>query len=161
MLEAYGSERLWGSFVYRVLVHCAGSFPWKKSVWQVPPRVAFFTWTASLGKILTTDNLRRMNIMLMSWCCMCKADGLFLHCAIAQDLWDMIFSLFGLHWAMPQQVTDLLACWQGRLGRNRHYVIWQANPHCVLWCLWRERNARTFKGCKRNILELRVVNGIH
>jgi hypothetical protein len=30
------------------------SFPWK-SIWKVkvPPRVAFFVWTATLGKILT------------------------------------------------------------------------------------------------------------
>ena len=33
-------------------------FPWKM-VWQskVLPRVAFFSWTAALGKILITDNL--------------------------------------------------------------------------------------------------------
>ena len=34
------------------------SFPWK-IVWQskIPPRVVFFSWTASLHKILTTGNL--------------------------------------------------------------------------------------------------------
>uniref|UniRef100_A0A2N9I8D0 non-specific serine/threonine protein kinase n=1 Tax=Fagus sylvatica TaxID=28930 RepID=A0A2N9I8D0_FAGSY len=31
---------------------------------KVPPRVAFFTWLASLGKLLTADNLRRQNIIL-------------------------------------------------------------------------------------------------
>uniref|UniRef100_A0A2N9I0Y1 Protein kinase domain-containing protein n=1 Tax=Fagus sylvatica TaxID=28930 RepID=A0A2N9I0Y1_FAGSY len=31
---------------------------------RVPPRVAFFTWLASLGKVLTADNLRRQNIIL-------------------------------------------------------------------------------------------------
>ena len=37
-----------------------GSFPWKM-IWKsrAPPRVAFFVWTATLGKILTIDNLRR------------------------------------------------------------------------------------------------------
>ena len=36
------------------------SFPWKM-IWKlkVPPRVAFFSWSASLGKILTTDNLHK------------------------------------------------------------------------------------------------------
>jgi hypothetical protein len=36
-----------------------GHFPWK-SIWKakVPPRVAFFIWTSSLGRILTMDNLR-------------------------------------------------------------------------------------------------------
>ena len=34
------------------------SFPWRM-IWQskVPPQMAFFSWSASLGKILTTDNL--------------------------------------------------------------------------------------------------------
>ena len=36
------------------------SFPWKM-IWQskVPPKVVFFSWSASLGKILTIDNLRK------------------------------------------------------------------------------------------------------
>uniref|UniRef100_A0A2N9FNC6 Reverse transcriptase zinc-binding domain-containing protein n=1 Tax=Fagus sylvatica TaxID=28930 RepID=A0A2N9FNC6_FAGSY len=35
-------------------------FPWK-SIWAVkaPPRVAFFIWTATWGRILTCDNLMR------------------------------------------------------------------------------------------------------
>jgi hypothetical protein len=54
---------------------------------------------------------------------MCKVDGesmdhLVLHCAMARDLWDMVFSLFRIQWAMPRRVVDLLACWQGRLGRH-------------------------------------------
>ena len=40
-------------------------FP-RKMMWQskVPPRVAFFSWTAALGKILTTDNLWKRHIMV-------------------------------------------------------------------------------------------------
>uniref|UniRef100_A0A2N9HT72 Reverse transcriptase zinc-binding domain-containing protein n=1 Tax=Fagus sylvatica TaxID=28930 RepID=A0A2N9HT72_FAGSY len=42
-----------------------GLFPWK-SIWKVkvPPRVAFFSWTAALWKILTADNLRRRGLIL-------------------------------------------------------------------------------------------------
>ena len=41
------------------------SFPWRM-IWQskVPPRVAFFSWSASLGKILTTDNLRKSCVIV-------------------------------------------------------------------------------------------------
>ena len=41
------------------------SFPWKM-VWQskVPPQVAFFSWTAALGKILTIDNLWKRGTLL-------------------------------------------------------------------------------------------------
>lgn len=44
---------------YKVLSNpIQSSFPWK-SIWKVkvPLRVAFFVWTATLGKILTLDNL--------------------------------------------------------------------------------------------------------
>ena len=114
---------------YRALVPCVGNFPWK-SIWQgkVPPRVDFFAWTAYLGRVLTANNLRRWKIILMSWCCMCKVDGksvnhLFLHYTIAQGLWFMVFSLFGIHWVIPRRVMDLLACWQGRLGRHRNRLF--------------------------------------
>ncbi len=40
----------------------AVNFPWK-SIWKprVPTRVVFFLWTATLGRILTVDNLRKKN----------------------------------------------------------------------------------------------------
>ena len=43
-------------------------FPWEM-VWQskVPPRVAFFSWTAALGKILTTDILWIRHIAVLDW----------------------------------------------------------------------------------------------
>ena len=42
------------------------SFPWNK-IWQskVPPRVAFFSWFASLGKILTTNNLHKRCVLVL------------------------------------------------------------------------------------------------
>jgi hypothetical protein len=56
---------------------------------------------AFLGKILTAENLRRRRVILVSWCCMCKADGesvdhLLLHCVYAKELWDMDFAMFGM-----------------------------------------------------------------
>jgi hypothetical protein len=68
------------------------SFPWK-SIWHVraPSRVSFFVWTVALGKILTHDNLRRRNIGVVEWCCMCKKSGefiehLLLQCDVAWDI---------------------------------------------------------------------------
>ena len=40
-----------------------------------PPRVAFFSWSALLGKILTTDNLCKRRIIVIDWCYMCKRCG--------------------------------------------------------------------------------------
>uniref|UniRef100_A0A2N9FSF4 Reverse transcriptase zinc-binding domain-containing protein n=1 Tax=Fagus sylvatica TaxID=28930 RepID=A0A2N9FSF4_FAGSY len=94
-----------------------------KSIWKakVPPRVAFFTWTAALGRILTVENLRRRHVILVSWCCMCKADGesvdhLLLHCVYAKELWDLVLAMFGMCWVMPGSVRELLAAWQGKMA---------------------------------------------
>ena len=89
------------------------SFHWKM-IWKlkVPPRVAFFTWSASLGKILTTDNLRKWRVLVLDWCYMCKncgelVDHFLLHCLIACELWSLVFCLFGIHWLC---LTRLLSC---------------------------------------------------
>ena len=147
---------------YRHLVRIGGcSFPWK-SIWKskAPPRVSFFIWVAALGKILTAENLQRRHIILVSWCCLCKMDGesvdhLLLHCPFSREIWDMFFALFGVHWVMPGKILVLLACWQGCFGRHRHYVIWKCIPHCLMWCLWHERNSRQFEGRERSMADLK------
>jgi hypothetical protein len=74
----------------------------------------FFAWLAVLGKILTTDSLRKQRIIIVKWCCMYKKSGesvdhLLLYCAVACALWDSIFNLFGLDRVIPRQVVDLFA----------------------------------------------------
>jgi hypothetical protein len=82
---------------------------------------------------------------------MCKRSGelidhLLLHCPIAQELWLLVFSLFRVQRVMPRGVMELLACCKVGLGWSRYLLIWQAVPHYLFWCLWRERNARCFEG---------------
>ena len=83
-------------------------------IWQskVSPRVAFFAWFASLGKILTTDNLCKRRVLVLDWCYMCKRcgesmDHFLLHCPIAWELWHLVFCLFGIHWVTPHTVIEL------------------------------------------------------
>jgi hypothetical protein len=50
-------------------------------------RVVFFVWTMALKKILTLDNLRKRNIIVVDWCGMCKKSEesinlLLLHCEV-------------------------------------------------------------------------------
>ena len=149
---------------YRVLSRIAGySFPWK-SIWQpnVPLRVSFFVWVATLGNILTAENLRKRHIILVSWCCLCKVDGktvdhLLLHCHFSREVWDIIFALFSVQWVMPGTIIELLACWQGCFGLHKLNGIWNCIPHCLLWCLWRERNSRQFEGSARSLTNLKTI----
>jgi hypothetical protein len=121
---------------YKVLAgRRAQPFPWKP-IWKskVPPRVAFFVWTAAKGKILTMDNLRKRGICIVDWCCLCKKSGespdhLLLHCSYAQALWSFAFSLFGISWVMPAKITDLLTSWMGGFGKSWEGLV----NHVRLW----------------------------
>ena len=112
--------------------------------------MAFFVWAAALGKCLTIDNLRKRKVCILDWCYICKCncesvDHLFLHCPVVLELWNMVFGLFGVYWAMPLSIVGLFACWQGRFGHHRNGDIWMVVPHCLLWCIWKERNSRCFE----------------
>lgn len=70
------------------------SLPWK-SRWrvQVSLKVALFTWTAALGKILMIDNLHHRKVYVIEWCYMCKKavesiDHLLLHYDYHGEMWS-------------------------------------------------------------------------
>jgi hypothetical protein len=76
--------------------------------------MAFFTWSATPGKILTIDNLKNRHVIVVNKCCLCKRNGqavdqLLLHCKVACALWNAIFIHFGMSWVMPNQMVDLFA----------------------------------------------------
>uniref|UniRef100_A0A2N9IJZ1 Reverse transcriptase domain-containing protein n=1 Tax=Fagus sylvatica TaxID=28930 RepID=A0A2N9IJZ1_FAGSY len=138
------------SYHYALIDRRGVRFPWK-SIWRVkaPPRVAFFVWTATWGRILTCDNLMRRGYMMAGWCCMCCCDGetvdhLLLHCSAVQKLWNYVFLTFRVHWVVPRQVADLLFGWHNWFGKH-HSHIWNLIPLCLMWTVWRERNLRTFE----------------
>jgi hypothetical protein len=140
-------------------------FPWK-SVWrtQAPSRVAFFAWSAALGKILTADNLRKRKIIIVDRCHLCKRDGetvdhLLLHCDVASTLWNHVFSRFGMSWVMPRRVVDLFSCWW-KAGRSRSAAVLKMVPICILWCVWKERNTRCFEDLE-NSMEIIVASFLH
>jgi hypothetical protein len=60
-------------------------------------------------------------MVLINSCGMCKKDEesidhLLLHCECAKFLWNAFFTCFGLAWAMPQGVVNLLQCWWSRVA---------------------------------------------
>ena len=84
-----------------------------------------FSWTVTLGKILTLDRLWNKGVTIMDWCYICKRRGesvnhLLLHCPFAFKLWSMVWVLFGVIWVMPQSVANIFASWQGPFGRHRN-----------------------------------------
>ena len=83
-------------------------------------------------------------------------DHLLIHCSITRDLWAMVFGVFGVQWVMLKSVLDMMACWQGSVGRYLNVKIWKAVPHCLMWCFWKVRNARSFEGCERSFRDLKL-----
>ncbi|KAK9988965.1 hypothetical protein SO802_029204 [Lithocarpus litseifolius] len=125
-------------------------FPWK-AIWRVkaPRRVSFFVWCVAWNKILTGDNLRLRNLDFVDWCILCRRCGetvshLFLQCEWAYRLWSFVFITFGMCWVIPKSITDVLFGWWNWLGKHSSQV-WNLVPSCILWCIWTERNRRTFE----------------
>ena len=46
-------------------------------------------------------------------------------------------------------VLDFLFSWWNWLGKNASY-IWNIVPICLMWCIWREHNWRTFEDLDRS-----------
>uniref|UniRef100_A0A2N9EX59 Reverse transcriptase domain-containing protein n=1 Tax=Fagus sylvatica TaxID=28930 RepID=A0A2N9EX59_FAGSY len=147
---------------YRDILPPSGlTLPWK-SIWRAkaPPRMAFFVWTAALGRILTTNNLRRRRVIVLDYCWLCKSNGesishLLLHCSYATEIWNFFVNIFGISWVMPFGIVDLLSCWGGGCRNTRIRKVWDMVPLCIFWCIWWERNTRCFEGMERNVLELK------
>lgn len=74
-------------------------------VWKTnaPPRVVAFGWLVTLGKVLTMDNIKKRNVILVNRCPMCfadveSADHLFLSCRFAHSLWMKVVGWFECAW---------------------------------------------------------------
>ena len=57
---------------------------------------------------------------------------------------------------MPHTITELFESWQGKFGQHHNVDVWRIVPHCLIWCIWRERNARGFESCERSMLEIKT-----
>ena len=91
----------------------------------MPPKVAFFAWEASWGKILTLEQLQRRRYSLANRCFLCLSevetvDHLLLHCVKTRALWNLLLSLFGMAWVLSSSIKETLLGWDGAfLGKTR------------------------------------------
>ena len=62
---------------------------------------------------------------------------------------------------MPHMVIGLFVSWQGMFGHHCNIDLWRLVPHCLFWCIWHERNARSFEGCEHSMLEIKYFFFTH
>ena len=122
-----------------------------KEVWgsYAPLRTRFFAWEAVWGKISTIDMLMRRGWSMANRCNLCKeneetANHILIHCGKTRDLWNLLFSSFGVVWVLPDSVRNLLLEWKMKGMGKKRSVVWKMAPICLFWCIWGERNRRTF-----------------
>jgi hypothetical protein len=52
-------------------------------------------------------------------------------------------------------VPELLTSWGALFGYGPAKEVWRLVSMCLMWCIWRERNARQFEDVKTSMMELR------
>ena len=124
---------------------------WKS---KAPTKLSFFIWTATLGNILTVNNLQRRQVVVEDW--WENYWSILLHCPVTQELWNMVSSLFRVHRVMPCVVVELLASWSSKFNRHKVKELWSMIPQFWIWGIWREWNGHTFKGDERSIHNLKL-----
>ena len=159
-------EKAWQFFMksyYKIITNDDHSFPWwmaKHVEGESSFKGGVFLLGLQLREILILDTLKRRNICLVNWCCMCQCseesvDHLLIHCTQVSSLCSLVFFLFGVSWVIPKHMVELLACWKGGFGCYLAADIWWAIPLCLMWTIWREQNLCTFEEKKHSILNLK------
>lgn len=128
-----------------------GMFLWHSvSKARVSSRVAFFVWTAVLDKILTANNLRYRNFVLVSRYFTCKVstesvDHVNFHSKTLGHDYELVRPSSG------DAIVLLWVIWMLTQGRGA------AIPYCLLWCIWRKWNARVFDDRERSLSEIPLI----
>jgi hypothetical protein len=150
-----GRGKLDSSSIYCLLKakqHAAdpsSKFIWKNSV---PPRIQFFMWLLSKGRIQCRANLYRKKIVQDQHCEACGAseettDHIILHCPFARDFWNEI----GI-----ADTTQIMAREIHEISAISGLPTTQYNTFIALccWQLWKRRNALVFRN---EVLSLRQI----
>ncbi|KAG2648901.1 hypothetical protein PVAP13_1NG072050 [Panicum virgatum] len=134
-----------------------GRWIWKN--WA-PQRVKFFTWLALKQRLWTADRRRRHGLDAHDICWLCDqeqetADHLLVNCSFAKQIWWNMLSWMDCACTFPMPM-ELHQWWkhirQMQVKERRRGL--DTLVMLILWCLWKERNARLFDNLSSNALEV-------
>ena len=87
---------------------------------------------------------------MVNRCNLCKeseelVDHILIHFVKTRELWTFLLAFFGVTWLFPNSVRNLLLQWKVKGLPKKIRAVWRLAPICLFWCVWKERNRRTFK----------------
>lgn len=152
------------SSAYRAFFVGSSSLLGAKELWKVkaPPKVKFFFWLALHGRLWTADRRRRHGLQDSDECNLCAQEAetrahLFKSCVMARQLWQLLLQPLGLLPLAPNVEDCSLADWW---LRARGHLLSEDRPAfdsmvlLVTWFLWKERNARVFRGLASDLVAI-------
>ena len=149
--------------LYRTMQLGSLAFFPSKIIWNscVQPKLSFFAWEASWGRVLTLDLLQKRGWVMTNRCFLChkseeSIDHLLIHCEKTREVWMVFLSFFGVSWVFPLSVKETLLGWRGSFVGKKRKVAWQLGPLCLFWVIWKARNSIAFEDCGLSIQRLKV-----
>ncbi|XP_057775020.1 uncharacterized protein LOC130993998 [Salvia miltiorrhiza] len=125
-------------------------------VWKspVPLKARVMAWWTLRDRLPTCANLRRRNIVLNEVDTGCNAcfhseetiNHLLFHCPKTEKVWDDIFRWLGICFVRPQSVVSHFLLFTNFGNRKESRKFLPALWCCVVWVVWRCRNASRFEG---------------
>ncbi|KAH0669175.1 hypothetical protein KY289_023668 [Solanum tuberosum] len=120
-----------------------------EEIWikRLPFKINFFMWRVWRRRIATDDNLKRININIVSRCWCCEQfeeetmSHLFLTSSIANRLWKQFAIFAGLN-IKGMHLQLLITTWWKLDGPTKLQVMYKAIPSIIMWTLWKRRNAK-------------------
>lgn len=118
-----------------------------------PPKVNVHVWRVLHNKLPTRSNLRRRNIIPDSGGCRCvfydndmeNMKHVLFECPFSYGIWMSCCKWLGVETAFPSDTSmNLLlfsSFFRSSNGKKFAVSIWE----CVVWSLWKLRNARIFR----------------
>ena len=138
--------------LYRVMQPVSSAWFPSKIIWMsyAQPKISFFAWEASWGRVLTLDRMQKRGWALANRCFLCQKcgesiDHLLLHCERTREAWTLLLSSFGVSWVFPHSVKETLIGWRGSIMGKKRKVTWLLGPLCWFWVIWKAGNSIAFE----------------
>ncbi|XP_026399497.1 uncharacterized protein LOC113295375 [Papaver somniferum] len=125
---------------------------------NLPPKICLFLWTLSHISFPTRDMLRRRRIEVAPTYLSCNhhetVKHVFLHCSFAGTIWNHFKEKMKWNFTMPDDLFTMLLSWGNSQLHAQQLQILHMIPISIIWCIWKERNARAFQSKESNAISI-------